>query len=101
MIEMDPDSEFDFGISDDEILRRFKEAIRIDTERRNVLGVPTAHYDVEKTKSIMNTQMGDASTWINLGYIGFSRYNTSRRVSATVAWYGFRAATQSILKDHQ
>ena len=37
------------GLSDDEITRRFKEAIRIDEEIRAVQGIPQARYD-ETTK---------------------------------------------------
>lgn len=37
------------GLSDEEITRRFKEAIRIDEEIRSIMGVPQARYD-EKTK---------------------------------------------------
>ncbi len=44
-------NELDFtcGLSDDEIIRRFKEAIRIDEEIRTILGLPQARYD-DKTK---------------------------------------------------
>ena len=41
------------GISDDEILRRFKEAIRIDEETRDVLGLPQARYDGIKKKAYL------------------------------------------------
>lgn len=37
------------GLSDEEITRRFKEAIRIDEEIRSVQGIPQARYD-EETK---------------------------------------------------
>ena len=33
------------GLSDEEITRRFKEAIRIDEEIRAVQGIPQARYD--------------------------------------------------------
>ena len=33
------------GISDEEMTRRFKEAIRIDEEMRNIQGLPQARYD--------------------------------------------------------
>ena len=33
------------GISDEEITRRFKEAIRIDEEMRAIQGLPQARYD--------------------------------------------------------
>ena len=33
------------GLSDEEITRRFKEAIRIDEEIRSILGLPQARYD--------------------------------------------------------
>lgn len=44
-------NELDFtcGLSDDEITRRFKEAIRIDEEIRTIMGLPQARYD-DKTK---------------------------------------------------
>lgn len=41
------------GISDDEILRRFKEAIRIDEDMRNVQGIPQARYDSDKKKAYL------------------------------------------------
>ena len=41
------------GISDDEILRRFKEAIRIEEETRDVLGLTQARYDSEKKKAYL------------------------------------------------
>ena len=37
------------GLSDEEITRRFKEAIRIDEEIRKIQGIPQPRYD-EKTK---------------------------------------------------
>lgn len=41
--------DFTCGISDDEMTRRFKEAIRIDEEIRKVQGLPQARYDdIEK-----------------------------------------------------
>lgn len=40
--------DFTCGLSDDEITRRFKEAIRIDEEIRAVQGIPQARYDEEK-----------------------------------------------------
>ncbi|MBR6147026.1 MAG: hypothetical protein IKQ44_01585 [Lachnospiraceae bacterium] len=41
--------DFTCGISDDEMTRRFKEAIRIDEEMRKVQGLPQARYDdIEK-----------------------------------------------------
>ena len=33
------------GISDDELTRRFKEAVRIDNEIKKIKGVPIAGYD--------------------------------------------------------
>ena len=41
------------GLSDDEILRRFKEAIRIDEECRKVLGLPNARYDDDLSKAYL------------------------------------------------
>ena len=41
--------DFTCGISDDEMTRRFREAIRIDEEMRKVQGLPQARYDdIEK-----------------------------------------------------
>lgn len=36
------------GISDDELTRRFNEAIRIENEIKKIKGVPIAGYDIEK-----------------------------------------------------
>ncbi len=38
------------GISDDELTRRFIEAVRIDDEIRRVKGLPVQRYDDEKGK---------------------------------------------------
>lgn len=50
MIIMPEKNELDYtcGLSDEEITRRFKEAIRIDEEMRAVQGIPQARYDEEK-----------------------------------------------------
>ena len=39
------------GISDDELTRRFIEAIRLENEEKKVKGVPVAGYDTEKGQS--------------------------------------------------
>jgi hypothetical protein len=36
------------GISDDELTKRFKEAVRIDNEIKRIKGTPIAGYDTEK-----------------------------------------------------
>ena len=36
------------GISDDELTKRFIEAVRIDNEIKRIKGVPIAGYDTEK-----------------------------------------------------
>ena len=41
------------GLSDDEILRRFKEAIRIDEEERKILGIPQARYDGKSRRAYL------------------------------------------------
>ena len=41
------------GLSDDEITRRFKEAIRIDEEIRAVQGIPQARYDEETKRAYL------------------------------------------------
>ena len=41
------------GLSDDEITRRFKEAIRIDEEARAVQGIPQARYDDQNKKAYL------------------------------------------------
>ena len=41
------------GISDDELIERFKEAIRIDNEIKKIKGVPIAGYDVEKKTAFL------------------------------------------------
>ena len=38
------------GVSDDELTKRFKEAIRIDNEIKKIKGVPVAGYDETKGK---------------------------------------------------
>lgn len=39
-----------YGLTDDELTKRFKESIRIDNEIRRIKGVPTAKYDAEKRR---------------------------------------------------
>lgn len=39
------------GISDDELTRRFREAVRIENEARKVVGSPISRYDLETKKS--------------------------------------------------
>lgn len=41
------------GLSDDEILRRFKEAIRIAEEERRIMGIPQARYDAQTGKAYL------------------------------------------------
>ena len=41
------------GLSDEEITRRFKEAIRIDEEIRNIQGIPQARYDAETRRAYL------------------------------------------------
>ena len=41
------------GLSDEEITRRFKEAIRIDEEMRAVQGIPQARYDEETKRAYL------------------------------------------------
>ncbi len=36
------------GVSDDELTKRFKEAVRIENEIKRVKGLPVAGYDFEK-----------------------------------------------------
>ena len=36
------------GVSDDELTRRFNEAVRLDNEAKKIKGVPIAGYDIEK-----------------------------------------------------
>ena len=43
-------SEQDFEISDEEILKRFKAAIRLDEEKRGILGIPSVRYDYDLKK---------------------------------------------------
>ena len=46
------------GLSDDEMTRRFKEAIRIDEESRNVQGIPQARYDDDLNRAYLEYQDG-------------------------------------------
>lgn len=39
------------GITDDELTKRFKEAIRIENEERRIKGEPIAKFDVEKQEA--------------------------------------------------
>ena len=41
------------GVSDEELTRRFKEAIRIDNEMKKIKGVPIQRYDSEKGLSYL------------------------------------------------
>ena len=41
------------GLSDEEILRRFKEAIRLDEAARRVQGLPQARYDARARKAYL------------------------------------------------
>ncbi len=45
--------DFTCGLSDEEITRRFKEAIRIDEEMRAVQGIPQARYDDETKQAYL------------------------------------------------
>lgn len=46
------------GLSDDEITRRFKEAIRIDEEIRAIQGIPQARYDEETKRAYLEYANG-------------------------------------------
>ncbi len=52
---MQEKNELDYtcGLSDEEITRRFKEAIRIDEEIRTIMGVPQPRYDEEKKRAYL------------------------------------------------
>lgn len=39
-----------YGFTDEEVDRRFKEAVRISDEVRKIKGLPSARYDLEKQK---------------------------------------------------
>ena len=41
------------GVSDDELTERFKEAIRIDNERKRIKGSPIAGFDEEKNLAFL------------------------------------------------
>lgn len=41
------------GISDEELTERFKEAIRIDNERKKVKGAPIAGYDTKRKQAYL------------------------------------------------
>ena len=55
------------GVSDDELLHRFKEAVRIENEIKKIKGFPIAKYDFEK----------------NTPYI---EYPDGRKIYAEEAW---------------
>ncbi len=42
-----------YGISDEELTRRFRESIRIDNEVRKIKGLPVAGYDDEIKKAYL------------------------------------------------
>ena len=41
------------GISDEELMQRFKESIRIDNEIRKIKGLPVAGYDYEREQAYL------------------------------------------------
>ena len=45
MVSEKNELDYTCGISDEELIRRFKESIRIDEEIRTILGLPQARYD--------------------------------------------------------
>ncbi len=45
--------DFTCGISDDEMTRRFKEAIRLDEEKRDIQGIPQPKYDGKNNKAYL------------------------------------------------
>ena len=42
-----------YGLTDEELTKRFKEAIRIDNEERRIKGEPIAKYDTEKRRAYL------------------------------------------------
>lgn len=46
------------GISDEELTRRFEEAIRIDNEIKIIKGAPIAGYDTEQKKAYLEYSDG-------------------------------------------
>ena len=46
------------GISDEEMTIRFKEAIRIDEEMRDIQGLPQARYDEETNRAYLEYKDG-------------------------------------------
>lgn len=46
------------GISDDELTRRFEEAVRIDNEIKKIKGVPIAGYDSKKKSAFIEYSDG-------------------------------------------
>ncbi len=47
---MEQENELDYtcGVSDEELSKRFCEAVRIDNEIKKIKGIPIARYDFEK-----------------------------------------------------
>lgn len=41
------------GISDEELTKLFKESIRLDNEKRNILELPTSGFDVTKRRAYL------------------------------------------------
>ena len=41
------------GVSDEEMTRRFVEAVRLDIEKSKIMGLPIARYDVETKQAYL------------------------------------------------
>ncbi|MBQ5565938.1 MAG: hypothetical protein IIT42_03735 [Clostridia bacterium] len=54
------ENDFDttYGLSDEELTQRFKDAIRIDDEIRKIKGAPTAKYDPVTRKAYLEYPNG-------------------------------------------
>ncbi len=42
-----------YGISDEELTQRFKESIRLDNEKRSILGLPTSGFNATTQKAYL------------------------------------------------
>ncbi len=83
---MSEQNELDFtcGVSDEELTKRFEEAVRIENEIKKIKGLPIAKCDFDKKLPIWNILMGRKSMLKKPEIIVFAGPNGSKKAPIQV-----------------
>ena len=76
--------DFTCGVSDEELTKRFEEAVRIENEIKKIKGLPIAKCDFDKKLPIWNILMGGKSMLKKPEIIVFAGPNGSKKAPIQV-----------------